>query len=119
VKTVPSGRRGRFPDASITGEREGHDYFVEKPVVLFEILSPDSLARDRDEKLEEYQAIPSVQHYVLIAQDRIRAEHYRRIDTGWHYRDLHGPEATLRLDPPGVGLRLGELYEGVEPAPTG
>jgi Uma2 family endonuclease len=113
VKTAANGQRGRFPDASVTCEREDDPYLVTKPVVLFEILSPDSETRDRGEKWQEYQTLPSLQHYVLIAQEEMRVEHYRRIETGWHYQDIRGGEASLHLDPPGVELRLAELYDGV------
>lgn len=113
VRTEASGRRGRLPDASITCEPEPDPYLVTRPVVLFEILSPDTEARDRGEKWLEYQALPSLQHYVLIAQSHIRVERYRRVENGWHYRELCGPEAVLHLDPPGVRLRLADLYESV------
>ncbi|MEK0083637.1 Uma2 family endonuclease [Benzoatithermus flavus] len=122
VRTAASGRRGRLPDASITCEPEIDPYFVSRPVALFEILSPETEARDRGEKWQEYQSLPSLQHYVLIAQDHVRVEHYRRIANGWHYQELCGRDAVLQLDPPGIELRLADLYEAVslvgpEPSP--
>jgi Uma2 family endonuclease len=113
VRTAESGRRGRLPDASVTCEPEDDPYLVTRPVVLFEILSPETEARDRGEKWQEYQTLPSLQHYVLIAQDHVRIEHYRRVEDGWHYQELLGQDTMLRLDPPGVEFRVGDLYEGV------
>lgn len=82
VPTDRKNRRGRFPDASVTCSTEtGHR--ITRPVALFEILSPDSEPRDRGEKWLEYKALPSLLHYVLIAQDEVRVEHYRRESDGW------------------------------------
>ncbi|MDX6752595.1 Uma2 family endonuclease [Geminicoccaceae bacterium 1502E] len=105
-------RRGRFPDASVTCEEEPERWIL-RPLILFEILSPDTEARDRGQKWLEYQALPSLRHYVLIAQDRSRVEHFRRMEAGgWHYLELEGAATQLRLDPPGLELRLADLYEG-------
>lgn len=56
-----------------------------------------------------------MQHYVLIAQDHVRVGHDRRIANGWHHQELRGRDAILRLDPPGVELRLAGLHEAVSP----
>jgi Uma2 family endonuclease len=112
VRTAANGRRGRFPDASVTCGPEEDPYLVTAPTALFEILSPESEARDRGEKWQEYQSLRSLRHYVLIAQDRLRVEHFRRIENGWHYQELSGPDAVLGLDPPGIALALRELYDG-------
>ena len=113
-----SGRRGRFPDASVTCEPEDGN-IVTKPLVLFEILSPETERGDRDVKWEEYQRLPSLRHYVLIAQDRVRMEHYRRVELGWHYQDLHGGHTSLVLDPPGPSLQLGDVYNGLDLGQSG
>lgn len=100
--------------ASITCEPEDDPYLVTRPLVLFEILSPETEARDRGDKWQEHQTLPSLQHHVLIAQDEVRVEHHRRVESGWHYREVRGRDAALRLDPPGVVVPLVDLYEGVE-----
>lgn len=70
-------RTGRFPDASVTCGERG-ERFVTDPVVLFEILSESTEARDRGEKRREYQRLPSLRHYVLIDQATPRVEVYSR-----------------------------------------
>lgn len=116
VRTKETGRRGRFPDVNITCERET-GVLITRPLVLFEILSPDTEITDRSEKLREYQAMPSVMHYVLVAQDAMRVEIYSRDAAGWRYAELEGDTAGLALDPPGVAVPLAEIYEGVELPP--
>lgn len=113
VKTDQAGRRGRFPDLTVRcGPENGR--WVEHPVVLVEILSPETELVDRGRKLQEYRAIPSLRHYLLVAQDRVLVEVYSRRGEEWVYATLEDLGATLRLDPPGVELALGEVYAGVE-----
>jgi Uma2 family endonuclease len=110
-------RTGRFPDASVTCGERGPNYLT-RPVVLFEILSESSEARDRGEKRREYQRLPSLAHYVLIDQAVARVEVYTRSEGRWLFQEIEGLDATLPLDAIGVTLPLAELYDGVDlPAP--
>jgi Uma2 family endonuclease len=115
VRTDAAGRRGRFPDASITCGRESGRY-VTRPVVLFAILSPETELVDRTEKRRECQMIPSVAHYVLIGQEVRRVEIYSRDGASWRFREVESDAEPLRLDPPGIELTLAELYDGLDEA---
>ena len=121
IRTAPaSSRRGRFADASIECDPPTHRRLSDHPAVVFEILSPDTELTDRTVKLREYQAMPSLQHYVLVAQDAPRVEVYSRKDgDAWLYRKLEGDIAVLRLESPGVALPLVELYGGILDEPAG
>ena len=55
---------------------------IHEPVVIVEVLSRSTGDRDRGAKWVGYRALPSLQHYVLIAQDRRRVEVYTRSDDG-------------------------------------
>ena len=112
VVTAPN-RRGRFPDASVSCGREDEGR-ITRPVVLFEILSPESEARDRGEKLLEYRTIPSLCHYVLIAQDAARVEVYGREGAVWTHAVIEGLDAVLPLPAIGVEVPVRGLYDGVE-----
>jgi Uma2 family endonuclease len=106
-------RTGRFPDASVTCGDRGPDFLTD-PVVLFEILSESSEARDGGEKRRDYQRLPSLAHYVLIDQAAARVEVFSRAEGGWLFQEIEGLDASLRLDAVAVTLPLAELYEGVE-----
>lgn len=113
VKTDRAGRRGRFPDLTVRCGPE-NDRWIERPVVLAEILSPETELVDRGQKLQEYRAIPSLRHYLLVSQDRALVEVYSRREGGeWVYATLEGPDAALALDPPGLELSLADVYAGV------
>ncbi|PIV87973.1 MAG: Uma2 family endonuclease, partial [Hydrogenophilales bacterium CG17_big_fil_post_rev_8_21_14_2_50_63_12] len=45
-----------------------------RPCLLAEVLSPNTEATDRREKLTAYQRLPSLREYLLIAQDEMRVE---------------------------------------------
>src|SRR5437667_8107802 len=46
------------------------------PTVIIEVFSPTTESRDRGDKLQYYGALESVKDYLLVAQDRIRVDHY-------------------------------------------
>jgi len=112
VETDRAGKRGRFPDLTVRCGPE-NDRWVERPLVLVEILSPETELVDRGQKLREYRAIPSLRHHLLVSQDRALVEIYSRRDGAWVYSSLEGLEAVLSLDPPGIELSTGEIYAGV------
>jgi Uma2 family endonuclease len=113
-------RTGRFPDASGTCGREGGNY-VTAPVAIFEILSPATELLDRTEKRRDHQRLPSLRHYVLIAQDAPRIEVYTRNRRGWRFEEIEGLDALLVLEAFGIELSLAEIYDGLSllaPAPA-
>jgi Uma2 family endonuclease len=106
-------RTARFPDASVTVGPRGPN-FTDDAVVVFEILSPSSEAEDRGAKRRDYQRLPGLRHYVLLAQDSVRAEMLTRTPAGWLLTEVEGLDAELRLDALELVLPLAELYAGVE-----
>jgi Uma2 family endonuclease len=56
---------------------------VDDPTILVEIVSPGSLNRDRLEKRIAYQALPSLQSYVLIERDQVMIDVYQRTPAGF------------------------------------
>ena len=92
------------PGATSTGE----------PVVLVEVLSIGTEARDRLEKWAVYQRLPSLRHYVLVTRDRAHVEVFSRRDGEWAgMKVVDGLDATLELDALGVTLPLAEIYRRV------
>jgi Uma2 family endonuclease len=77
------------------------------PIVVVEVLSPSTRARDNGEKLIGYFSVPSIQHYLLIRTEDLAVIHHSRNPDGTILtRIVH--DGTLVLDPPGItvtGLR--------------
>lgn len=86
------------------------------PTVVVEVLSPSTERDDRGRKAAAYKALPSLLEYVLVAQEQMRVELYRRENGGkWGCTLLQRPEDVLRLESVGCAVRLGDLYRRVVP----
>ena len=84
-----------------------------KPIVVIEVLSPSTAAFDRGEKFEHYKQIASLQEYLLISQDRVRVEHYRRQGTQWTHNTFQELEDRLRFASIGCEVSLRAIYRRV------
>ncbi|MCY3831604.1 MAG: Uma2 family endonuclease [Chloroflexi bacterium] len=86
---------------------------LENPTLLFEILSPSTETRDRNQKLEQYLEIPSLVGCFLVAQDKPLIEAHTRSDDDWHYREYSGLDATLVIPTPSCEIPLSAIYRRV------
>ncbi|RBP10574.1 Uma2 family endonuclease [Roseiarcus fermentans] len=103
----------RYPDGMVvctTVERRAT--VVHEPVIVFEVLSPSTAAKDRIVKAREYQATASIRRYVMLEQDDVGATVYARAGDGWTH-DILTADSALALPEIGVELPLAELYEGI------
>jgi Uma2 family endonuclease len=85
---------------------------IHDPVVIVEVLSRSTGDRDRGAKWVGYRELASLQHYVLIAQDRRRVEVYTRSDEGWTLRLFEPPAPRVLLPAIQVELEIDGIYEG-------
>ena len=81
------------------------------PTALVEVLSPSTATYDRTTKARFCRAVPSLRAYVLVNQDGPAVDVYARDGDGW--RLASDRDGRIDLDPLGVSLALGDLYEGV------
>ena len=80
---------------------------------VIEVLSPSTEASDRGEKSAHYRQLTSLQEYVLVAQDQIRVEHYRRQERQWIFTDFEKQDEILPLPSIECELPLLDIYERV------
>lgn len=79
------------------------------PMILVEVLSPDSGTRDRVTKLRAYFKLPSVQHYLIVWPEEQRIVRHSRlpdddIATGVFV------SGQIVLAPPGIVTNVEEFY---------
>jgi len=82
---------------------------VSDPLVLVEVLSPDSGTRDRATKLRAYFKLPTVRHYLIVWPDEPRIVCHSRAQGGDIATQLF-VAGDMRLDPPGITLTVEEFY---------
>jgi Uma2 family endonuclease len=88
--------------------------------LLAEVLSPSTEAYDRGDKSAHYRRIESLQEYLLIAQDRVRVERYRRAgNSDWLLSEFTALTDVIELTSLAIHLPVAALYAGVplEPSP--
>jgi Uma2 family endonuclease len=110
-----------YPDvAMVCDEMPDQATELRTPVVVVEVLSESTAARDHGPKRWAYQTIPSLKHYVVVDQGKPVVEVALRNDDGsWRsviHREL---DARLRLDALGVEIGLEEVFARVTFAPPG
>jgi len=98
--------RPKFEDAQV-------DVLV-NPTVIVEVLSPSTEAYDRGEKFAHYRYLESLQEYVLVAQDRMRVEHYARLGQQWLLTAFSRPDEVLVLPSLECAVTLADIYARVE-----
>ena len=96
VKAGPT-RAYFYPDLSACCGASEHTRdrgvpMLTNPSTIIEVLSPSTAAFDRGEKFEHYRRMPSLQEYLVIAQDRMFVERRVRTRDVWILTEFSGPE---------------------------
>jgi Uma2 family endonuclease len=79
------------------------------PLILVEVLSPDSGTRDRATKRRAYFRLPSVQHYLIVWPEQQRIVRHSRLPDDQIATEVHGA-GVIPLDPPGITVTVEEFY---------
>ena len=78
---VELGAAYYYPDVMLVCDpQDSEAYFKTSPCMVAEVLSPGTELTDRREKWAAYQNLPSLHHYLLLAQDRPHIEVYQRVN---------------------------------------
>ncbi|CAN5184617.1 Uma2 family endonuclease [soil metagenome] len=84
------------------------------PTAIVEVLSPSTERYDRGTKFRNYQQIPSLSEYILVAQDEAVCERFvRQADGSWALISFVGLTATMELTSVPVRVPLADIYAGV------
>lgn len=113
LKIVAAGRV-RYPDVLVTCSPVADNATrIDRPVVVFEVVSHDNQRTGRIDKVEEYRATPSIQRYVILEQDYAGATVFARKGEDWVATTL-ASGAILALPEIGIELPLDECYSGLD-----
>ena len=99
VLVIPSDHRALDPH-----RRDRNDV-----IVAFEVLSPSTKGRDLRWKRTAYTSLPSLTHYIAIAQDAVEVVVFAREDD-FAERRIRSIDKTIELRPLGISLPVAEIY---------
>jgi Uma2 family endonuclease len=107
-----------YPDLGIVRSEEIYEDESEltllNPVFVVEVVSPTSQTRDRVDKPDLYFDAPSIEAYLIVDQDRPRADLYTRTSEGWHVRMFSNEDDVIPLPMLNCELPLAQVYRGIE-----
>ena len=103
-----------YPDVLVTCDlNDSERYFKTSPKLIVEVLSNSTKTIDKREKLFYYRMLKSLQEYILISQDEVKVEIYRKdIQGNWSMLTL-GKDDELHLNSIDLTLTMAEIYEDV------
>jgi Uma2 family endonuclease len=106
--TIPEPDLAAYHDFPTGGPISGLRWEDYSPILVVEVLSPDSPRKDLERNVELYRQVPSIREYWVVDQrpdpDRPSLRVYRRRGRGWRVIDVaFGETYETRLLP---GFRL-------------
>ena len=110
---VKSYKLSAIPDVLVAcGELDQRTPTIAEPVVLVEVLSPSSERDDTQRKWQGYCLIPSLRHYLVVAQDSRFVTVHSRTGPSSFAEDVY-QDGVIELPAIGVSLSIDEIYDGV------
>lgn len=115
---VPAADVYTYPDVAVAcGVPKFDDAELDtllNPTLIVEVLSRTTESYDRGAKFAYYRTLPSLAEYLVLAQDRIHAEHFvRQGSDGWLLTETDHREDVLELPSIGCTLALRDAYDRV------
>lgn len=106
-----------YPDVVVgcAEDDDADDYYLEKPCLIVEVTSASTLRKDYLEKALVYQSIPSLQAYLIVAQDKPQVDMLvRDAEGGWELQQFDRLEDAITLPCLEITLNLADIYAGVK-----
>jgi Uma2 family endonuclease len=116
---IPQRNNFKYPDVMII---EGNPQYYENrkdiilnPIAIIEVLSDSTKDYDRGDKFQQYRTLESLQHYILISQDDIHIEYFKKVAKyEWLLADINQLDSHLKLTQPDIILNVSDIYERVD-----
>lgn len=105
-----------YPDVVVgcAEDDNADEYYLEKPCLIVEVSSDSTIRKDYLEKALAYQAIPSLQAYLIVAQDKPLVDMLARNAEGsWDLHQFDRLKDEISLPCLDMTLSLQTIYLGV------
>lgn len=113
---IEAHRHYVYPDVMVICNESAYlaDDMAKDADIVVEVLSVGTESYDRGQKFLHYQSVPSLREYVLVSQDVVQVEIYRRRRNGkWEYERLTRLEDVLLFETVGCSVTLEVLYRRI------
>lgn len=105
-----------YPDVVVACDGLNADpYYRKQPRLIVEVTSPSTENIDRSEKLLAYRQIKSLKEYVIVSQDAVRVDVFRRMrGDRWQLEIFTDVNEEVRLESVGLTLSVANIYRRVK-----
>lgn len=116
---VENYRKFYYPDVLvICGEPilfQKRNDTITNPILLVEVISESTEAKDRGEKMLAYRTLDSLQEYVLVSQNSAVVEQFSKNQDGkWIHSATIGLKSKVYFESIAVEISLEEIYQRVK-----
>lgn len=116
---IPAWDTFTYPDVLII--KEPPEYWnnrrdiISNAVAIIEVLSDSTKEYDRFGKFDIYRAVPDLQDYILISQDKVQIEHFcKQSPKQWLLTEYNQLSEVLTIAQLGNSLTLADIYDKVD-----
>jgi Uma2 family endonuclease len=105
-----------YPDVVVSCDvlDRAFDDFLRYPCLVVEVLSPETEAFDRGDKFTDYRSLESLQEYVLIHQNQMSIECFRRTTEDEWVLYSYGEADRIHLVSVDLQCAVTEIYKAVD-----
>ena len=102
-----------YPNLMVCGQDEGAGEIalIRQPLLLLEVLYPETQEYDQGRKFNQYKNLPSLRHYLLVSQKEWLVEWYQLTEHGvWSHTVLAEATDAITIPELGLTMTMAELY---------
>ena len=105
-----------YPDILVTGDTRDKEYkyFKRYPCLIVEIISDMTEAYDRGKKFADYRQLKTLKEYVLVSQDVMSVDCFRRNEQGRWELFPYGRGDKVDFASVDVRFDIADIYEDVD-----
>ncbi len=117
---VEGSKKFYYPDVAVWCDDARFEDKAERtlltPLVVVEVMSASTGNLDRGGKLEAYKQILTLLDYLIVSQNRVYIEHFRRTDEPgkWDNFSYYRRDQIIKFSALGLEIPVGEIYRRVE-----
>jgi Uma2 family endonuclease len=105
----------RYPDVMVAPKSDNADnQAVTRPALIIEVTSEQSAKIDHEDKLKEYTALHSLNHYLIISQSEYFIASYTRENGHWIFDVFTQKSSIVPLKHLGISISLSDIYDDID-----